>query len=658
MIKKFHFPSPTTGYAIGEDTYPLKTILKSEDGGAHWFTIYQDSAFEFRSLWFLNELKGFIVGSFGMLKSTNDGGLTWNDYETNLNDGLNDVAFFDSLTGIVIGDYGTLLRTTDGGKSWSLLTSPTSLNLNQVWLANNTSAQIVINGHLPYGETYRYYVNLLTTKDAGLTWQVNADTLKLKNSEHYLSSVFPTQDSGYVVMMSHKLLRTTDGGAHWDTVSISFLPTKLTFINGMTGFAYQPSGVSQIWKTTDRGAHWHLTTEQASGADFYSISFPSSQVGYAIGGISSGNWRGDVIKTTDGGAHWFRPMADLLDGTFLYASFFLDENRGFVGGYEGRLFKTTDGGANWTTLMSDEGFDVSSIFFKDADTGFITSAYSYGTEAQSALYITTDGGKYLHKYIFFGVDRLGSIVFPCCDTGYFISKNYGVQWSSDIYRSTDKGMHWSKIYHSPTVSFSELHFFSSTFGYALTNKGILKTYDGGVTWVMDSIHTKTNSWFSMCFSHPDTGYVVGSYGLILRTTDGGQSWSSQESSTDYSLYSVCFASPNKLFISGKGSVILSGENSPSLAIHERTDVPEHHVTCYPNPMYDHLSISVEFYKPSALTINVFTAQGVPIHSISYPVMTKGKHSISLNNLSLPAGLYYFVVVSNEICETKKIVVEK
>lgn len=46
--------------------------------------------------------------------------------------------------------------------------------------------------------------------------------------------------------------------------------------------------------------------------------------------------------------------------------------------------------------------------------------------------------------------------------------------------------------------------------------------------------------FSVCFADSNTGFVVGGYGLIFKTTDGGNAWINQSVDRTFHLYSVSF----------------------------------------------------------------------------------------------------------------------
>jgi photosystem II stability/assembly factor-like uncharacterized protein len=78
---------------------------------------------------------------------------------------------------------------------------------------------------------------------------------------------------------------------------------------------------------------------------------------------------------------------------------------------------------------------------------------------------------------------------------------------------------------------------------------IFKTTDGGKTW--ESQPTPTLDYlFSVDFSSPTHGVVVGKAGVILTTDDGGGTWTLRPSGTDRNLFSVVYASPTHVWAVG------------------------------------------------------------------------------------------------------------
>ncbi len=102
-------------------------------------------------------------------------------------------------------------------------------------------------------------------------------------------------------------------------------------------------------------------------------------------------------------------------------------------------------------------------------------------------------------------------------------------------------------------SIYEADFPTSTTGYLCGLSGlIMKTTDGGITWTNLPSPLTTNYWY-VDFIDADTGYVVSSDSKILKTTDGGQSWSMYTlSATNTTIYKVHFVSPSTGYV-GTGS---------------------------------------------------------------------------------------------------------
>jgi photosystem II stability/assembly factor-like uncharacterized protein len=148
--------------------------------------------------------------------------------------------------------------------------------------------------------------------------------------------------------------------------------------------------------------------------------------------------------------------------------YFTDPSTGYVAGHDGILLKTTDGGTIWTFLSSGTQETLASLFFTDANTGFMVGGYN--------IYKTTNGGT-SWNFMFNANTSLYSIFFPDPNTGYAVGGN-------------------------------------------LNNGIIAKTTDGGTNWTVHPMGTPYELR-SVYFIDSTTGYTVGHYGTILKTTNGG-----------------------------------------------------------------------------------------------------------------------------------------
>ncbi len=104
-------------------------------------------------------------------------------------------------------------------------------------------------------------------------------------------------------------------------------------------------------------------------------------------------------------------------------------------------------------------------------------------------------------------------------------------------------------------------------GIAAGNNGvILKTTNGGIDWIQITSGT-TDSFLSIRYVSDSNGnavYVAGGLsaggadveGLILNSTDGGDSWNSIDSKSSRTLYSICFPTSSIGYAVGDGGVII------------------------------------------------------------------------------------------------------
>lgn len=116
------------------------------------------------------------------------------------------------------------------------------------------------------------------------------------------------------------------------------------------------------------------------------------------------------------------------------------------------------------------------------------------------------------------------------------------------HRSTSVGLFRNNLFG---VSFADVNTGTGvgTFGT------VVRTTDGGTTWVTQSSGT-TNRLRGVSFTDANAGTAVGDFGTIVRTTDGGTTWVTQSSGTANVLWGVSFADANTGTAVGKGGTIV------------------------------------------------------------------------------------------------------
>ena len=114
---------------------------------------------------------------------------------------------------------------------------------------------------------------------------------------------------------------------------------------------------------------------------------------------------------------------------------------------------------------------------------------------------------------------------------------------SAVFRTTDGALHWTLVEQLPSPYIRERSYFLDAYhAWIVDGAGLLRTTDGGRTWVRDALPRTVAqqvaagkvSSMSLGFSDPEHGtlFVLSSGGKTMRfffTTDGGADWSLPQS---------------------------------------------------------------------------------------------------------------------------------
>jgi serine/threonine-protein kinase len=145
-------------------------------------------------------------------------------------------------------------------------------------------------------------------------------------------------------------------------------------------------------------------------------------------------------------------------------------------------------------------------------------------------------------------NNLNTICFAD-DYNGFIAGDSGL-----ILQSVDGGLSWKKISNKYKNDFYSIYINDD------------KTFLGGSSGFLGYLNAKnelikivTNtsaSLFKILFINSNTGFIVGSDGLVLRTNDGGVSWKKIESGVTKNLYSISFSdSKNGVIVGWSGTIL-------------------------------------------------------------------------------------------------------
>ncbi len=196
-----------------------------------------------------------------------------------------------------------------------------------------------------------------------------------------------------------------------------------------------------------------------------------------------------------------------------------------------------------------QGNDLSSVWAFTSD--HIVASGSYGT-----LLITTNAGlSWKVDYVDTSDYRISirSIHFVDSLYGWSVGGREGTIVPSLIYKTTDGGHRWSRQ-AILNLEISALHFWDRQLGWVVGGHSqgvILKTIDGGTAWLDRSSFT-LQGLVDVFFVDALNGWSVGRNGFIVKTTNGGDTWTPQ-SINALQLLTVHFVDSLRGWIGGTNS---------------------------------------------------------------------------------------------------------
>ena len=250
--------------------------------------------------------------------------------------------------------------------------------------------------------------------------------------------------------------------------------------------------------------------------------------------------------------------------TDLTSVFFVDANTGWIAGKSGTILHTTNGGALWQTQNVPTTVDLESISFANANQGWAVG--------DSGVILHTENGGITWSLQTSGLlTDLKSVFFIDATTGWAAGSG------GKLLKTTSGGNLWgpptSRVFF---IDFNSIFFTDASIGHllgGLTN--ILDTLDGGSLWTVgrplppEISQGPLNSIF---FLDTTTGWSVGD-NSIVKTTTGGVFWQRQEFTPFTLLNSVFAVDTNNVWTVGSGATILRTSDGGASWNTEESGIP-------------------------------------------------------------------------------------
>jgi hypothetical protein len=193
--------------------------------------------------------------------------------------------------------------------------------------------------------------------------------------------------------------------------------------------------------------------------------------------------------------------------------------------------------------------------------------------------------------------------------------------------------------------------------------GLAKTTNFGLAWFQQTI--PSNFYWGMHFPSESTGWIVGengqSAGVIYKTTNGGTNWFSQPSGINTPLWSVFFVNDYTGWAVGPYGVILKTTTGGLTGINEISEEPPSEFKLhqnYPNPFNAQTRFRIEVRKTAKVKVVVSDVLGGKVETVMDKEVKPGMYEINLDGSNYPSGVYFYRMFAGEFTEARRMVVIK
>jgi photosystem II stability/assembly factor-like uncharacterized protein len=255
---------------------------------------------------------------------------------------------------------------------------------------------------------------------------------------------------------------------------------------------------------------------------------------------------GVVLLSSNNGATW-QQIATPLDKT-IFAVDFIDNMTGVAACLDGKILKTLDGGYNWTVHQSywadvyDVDISPDSVVVACGGMGTDRGIVWHSGDWCNTIMVDTS---FLHSFR----------VIKNTKPEHWIVAGYGF-----AARSTDNGLHWQRIDEVKGDYYFDIAQTNPETLYMVGFEGtILKSTDGGASWDKS---LDGNRFFSerihinaIRFYDDNNGVAACNKGIVLTTKNAGDTWQLQRIGSTNDLHTALYIDASTILVAGEQGMI-------------------------------------------------------------------------------------------------------
>jgi PKD repeat protein len=420
-----------------------------------------------------------------------------------------------NCAGFVSGDNNTIYvgsasggiwKTSNGGTSWTALGDQNSvLGVSDIIVVPGTSPHTIYiaTGDRDGGSLWALgggqsndnnSIGVLKSTDGGATW--NTTGLSFTPSQHRLISrllIHPTDNNILYAATSAGVYKTTNGGTNWSQQT-STVFVDLEFKPGTPATIYGSTWNGDIYRSINDGSSWTATLTTSNSRTELAVSANNTAIVYAIMADGSSGLAG-IYKSTDSGASFTQVFSGSTINMLNY-----------------ECSSTSSGGQGWYDLcIAADPTNANNVFiggvntWKSANGGTSWSICNHWTGSCGVTAVHADQ----HCLAF---QNGTSTLFECNDGGFYKTTNLGSSWAH-----IGSGIATSQIYRLAVAQ-------------TVANEEICGLQDNGTKSYL------SGSWYdeiggdgfdcAIDYTTQNTLYGELYYGAIERSTNHGSSWTS------------------------------------------------------------------------------------------------------------------------------------
>jgi photosystem II stability/assembly factor-like uncharacterized protein len=409
---------------------------------------------------------------------------------------------------------------------------------------------------------------------------------------------FINPDTGWAAGDSLKVYRTTTGGASWNTFTIPGNPVNLThavtkeidkMFVGVKSTIYGTTNGGANWFQSNLGANYFLGDLLTQGENLFASAYLFNNTQDTI--VSA-----VVFRSTNNGINWTPltsiPMAhgDPIHGVDVKLGLhFINTDTAYLGTAKG-VFKTVNGGLNFAPLPASPSSPR------------VVVAGSNSVSTSNTFFVGVDNGNDLE-------------IFRSIDAGNTFSLVSSIPDPNDSKQFSD-------ISCPPNTDKIFLTISNSTASENLTqDTSVYYSSNGGANWVYQSLPITDKQISSVDFINSNTGYLTGSGGTILKTTNGGTT---------------------------VGIIPISNEVPGQYKLFQN----------YPNPFNPVTKIKFEILKSGIVSLKVYDFLGREVSQLVNENLAPGTYVSAFDAGKLSSGIYFYTLRTGDFTETKKMTLLK